>query len=118
MIVKLLTKHHLEFLSLKVGFRVYTCQNALFLEITCHGSNCFMLSNCRFKDEVVFQSSEKATISWDSETKTAALVIKTVGLDDSGKYTCIAYSDVGGHAMTSVEVQVRGMVDLPLVYAF
>ena len=77
-----------------------------------------MLFNYRFKDEVVFQSSEKATISWDSETKTAALVIKTVGLDDSGKYTCIAYSDVGGHAMTSVAVQVRGIVDLLLVNLF
>ena len=67
---------------------------------------------------MIFQSSKKATISWDSETKIAALVIKAVGLDDSGKYTCIAYSDVGGHAMTSVAVQVRGIVDLPLVNAF
>ena len=67
---------------------------------------------------MVFQSSEKATVSWDSETKTAALIIKTVGLDDSGKYTCIAYSDVGGHAMTTVAVQVRGIVDLILVKTF
>ena len=36
MIVKLLTKHHFEFLSLKEGC---TCQNATLLEITCHGSN-------------------------------------------------------------------------------
>ena len=41
MIVKLLTEHHLEFLSLKGGCRgssEYTCQNATLLEITCHGS--------------------------------------------------------------------------------
>ena len=42
MIVKLLTDHHLEFLSFKGGctdLRVYTCQNVTLLEITCHGSN-------------------------------------------------------------------------------
>ena len=43
MIVKLLTEHHLEFLSLKGGCmdlsRVYTCQNATLLEISCTGSN-------------------------------------------------------------------------------
>ena len=45
MIVKLLTKHHLEFLSLYIIkrrlqrlVRLYTCQNATLLEITCHGS--------------------------------------------------------------------------------
>ena len=34
--VKLLNKHHLEFLSLKGGC---TCQNTILLEITCHGSD-------------------------------------------------------------------------------
>ena len=37
--IKLLTEHHLEFLSLKRGFTVssvYTCQNATLFEITCH----------------------------------------------------------------------------------
>ena len=41
--VKLLTEHHLESLSLKGGLqrlgRVYTCENATLLEITCTGSN-------------------------------------------------------------------------------
>ena len=37
MIVKLLTEHHLEFLSLIEGCKG-TCQNATLLEITCHGS--------------------------------------------------------------------------------
>ena len=45
MIVKLLTEHHLEFLSLRGGCRgsseSNTCQNATLLEITCHGSNGF-----------------------------------------------------------------------------
>ena len=36
MSAKLLTEHHLEFISLK---RVYSCQNATLLESTCHGSN-------------------------------------------------------------------------------
>ena len=35
--VKLLTKQHLEFLSLKGGC-TYTCKNATLLEITWHGS--------------------------------------------------------------------------------
>ena len=43
MIVKLLTEHHLEFLSLKrrlqMLVRVYRCRNATLLEIPCHGSN-------------------------------------------------------------------------------
>ena len=41
MIVKLLTGHRLEFLSLKGGFTGSydsTLQNATLLEITCHGS--------------------------------------------------------------------------------
>ena len=36
MIGKLLTEHHLEFLSLKGG---YTYQNVTLLEISCHGSD-------------------------------------------------------------------------------
>ena len=42
MIIKLLTEHHLAFLSFKGRlqrlFRVYTCQNATLLEISCTGS--------------------------------------------------------------------------------
>ena len=44
MIVKLLTEHHLEFKlkrRLHRLIRVYTCQNATLLEISCHGSNWF-----------------------------------------------------------------------------
>ena len=41
--VKLLTEHHLELLSIKMRpqrlVRVYTCQNATFLEISCTGSH-------------------------------------------------------------------------------
>ena len=42
MIFKLLTEHHLEFLSLKggcTGSSESTRQNATLLEISCHGSN-------------------------------------------------------------------------------
>ena len=50
MIVKLLTEHHLECLSLKGGcrgrlVRVYTCQNATLLETSCTGSK-FNISDC------------------------------------------------------------------------
>ena len=42
MIVKLLTEHHLEFLTFKRRLhrlvRVCTCQNTTLLEITCHDS--------------------------------------------------------------------------------
>ena len=43
MIVKLLTEHHLEFLSLKEGCTgssesTHACQNVTVLEITCHSS--------------------------------------------------------------------------------
>ena len=44
MIVKLLTEHHLEFLSLKRGCRGSSesthVKNTILLEITCHGSYC------------------------------------------------------------------------------
>ena len=43
MTVKLLTEHHLEFLSLKGGrtgsSESNICQNTTLLEITCHDSN-------------------------------------------------------------------------------
>ena len=41
MTVKLLTEYHLEFLSLQLQrlVRVYTCQNATLLEISCTGLN-------------------------------------------------------------------------------
>ena len=39
MSVKLMTKHHLEFLSLKGGCTAHECQHlSKLLEITCHGS--------------------------------------------------------------------------------
>ena len=38
MIVKLLTEHHLECLSLEEGCRGYTCQNVKSSEISCRGS--------------------------------------------------------------------------------
>ena len=48
MVVKLLTEHHLEFLSLLGGCTgsseyVYSCQNATLLEITCRGSFIFVM---------------------------------------------------------------------------
>ena len=46
MIVRLLTEHHLEFLSFKRRLqrlvRVYICQNVKFLEIPCTGSRLFI----------------------------------------------------------------------------
>ena len=39
MIVSLQTEHHMEFLSLKGGYRVYNYQNTTLLEISCTGSN-------------------------------------------------------------------------------
>ena len=46
MIVRLLTEHHLEFLSFKGRLqrlvRVYICQNVKLLEIPCTGSRLFM----------------------------------------------------------------------------
>ena len=48
MSVKLLTKHHFEFLSIKGGCTVvselYAGQNATLLEITCHGSCMFVVA--------------------------------------------------------------------------
>ena len=43
MSVKLLTEHHLEFLSLKVGWTgssesTLSCQNTTLFEVTCHSS--------------------------------------------------------------------------------
>ena len=47
MSLKLLTEHHLEFLSLNGGYvqahlSLYTCQNATLFEITCHGLIIFL----------------------------------------------------------------------------
>ena len=55
MIVKLLTEYHLEFLNLKGGcrgssLRVYTCQNVILLEISCHGSFTLSTKNVVFLD--------------------------------------------------------------------
>ena len=48
--MKLLTEHHLEFLSFKGGCtgssEIYTCQNATLLEITCHGSYLVLYFQC------------------------------------------------------------------------
>ena len=48
MVVKLLTEHHLEFVSLKGGCRgssefTLTCQDVKLLEISCRGSNLLLL---------------------------------------------------------------------------
>ena len=48
MIIKLLTEHHLEFLSLKGGCRgssESTCQNLKLLEISCCGSIIILHNN-------------------------------------------------------------------------
>ena len=64
MSAKLLTEHHLEFISLKsrLHWLVYTCQNATLLIITCHGSYVLIVSplylgvcrtNFHFKEPIV-----------------------------------------------------------------
>ena len=44
MTVKLLTQHHLEFLSL--AFRVYSCQKSTLFEISCRARDSFVSSIC------------------------------------------------------------------------
>ena len=49
MILRLLTKSHLEWLSLKEAAQaclVYTCQNATLMEITWHGSIIHFIKGC------------------------------------------------------------------------
>ena len=66
MIVKLLTEHYLELLSLKGGcsqglqrlVRVYTCQNVKLFEISCHGS----ISNIYIKYILKLESCSIAEI--------------------------------------------------------
>ena len=65
MTAKLLTEHHLEFLSLKRvctgSSESYTCQNATLLEITCHGSKLWSIIldfynhviNCTYSDSMI-----------------------------------------------------------------
>ena len=64
----------------------------------------------------MLETSENVTVAWDPETRKAAIAFKIIGLADSGKYTCITYSDVGGHATTSSVVQVRGKLLVNLFY--
>ena len=63
MTLKLLTEHHLEFLSLKGGCRgssESTRQNATLLEITCHGSYDFLATSLyRISYYLCFPSLEK-----------------------------------------------------------
>ena len=58
MIVKLLTEHHLEFLTLKGGCRVYTCQNVKLLEISCRGSDTMLLFSDPLQPNTVFLISQ------------------------------------------------------------
>ena len=62
----------------------------------------------RLKDDRKLEDSDNISVTWDAETRLASLVFKSIKLEDSGKYSCIAYSDVGGHALSSTVMQVRG----------
>ena len=62
----------------------------------------------RLKDDTKLDDSDNISITWNPETRLTALIFRSVKLEDSGKYSCIAYSDVGGHALTSSVMQVRG----------
>ena len=59
MTVKLLTEHHLEFLSLKGGrtgsSEAKICQNTTLLELTCHDSN--------MKDKQIMSSHSALTVT-------------------------------------------------------
>ncbi|XP_053378005.1 muscle M-line assembly protein unc-89-like isoform X1 [Mercenaria mercenaria] len=51
---------------------------------------------------------EGPNISWsmDPKTRIASLMIEKATLTDSGHYSCVAYSESGGHASTSADIQV------------
>ena len=61
MIVKLLTEHHVEFLGLKRRLqrldRVYTCQNATLLEISCTGSNFYYINGKQYLPDTHLSST-------------------------------------------------------------
>ena len=66
MIVKLLTEHHLEFLSLKGGCtgssESDTCQNDTLLEITCHGFELVFCLRMHFLSEQFCSAAHKEFI--------------------------------------------------------
>ena len=73
MTVKLLTEHHLKFLSLRVGrtdLAESTCQNATLLEITCCGSIMFWMLKM---DPNLTQSSLRLLSSTDTLEKVCTL---------------------------------------------
>ena len=87
MIVKLLTVHHLEFLSLKGGCRAYTCQNATLLEITCHGSLILFITDASCKSEPVSDFNEDSRDSFTrsrscTPIKPSPLTIKSEHTDE------------------------------------
>ncbi|XP_060599834.1 muscle M-line assembly protein unc-89-like isoform X1 [Ruditapes philippinarum] len=51
---------------------------------------------------------EGPNISWsmDPKTRIASLLIGKATVEDSGQYSCVAYSESGGHASTTADVQV------------
>ena len=75
MIVKLLTEHHLEFLSLKGGCRgsseSYTCQKVKLLEISCHGLiiihafQCVFYLTCQLLERIWHRASGCPSLVWD-----------------------------------------------------
>lgn len=42
----------------------------------------------------------------DPKTRIASLTIGKATMEDSGKYSCVAYGESGGHATTTANVQV------------
>ena len=64
----------------------------------------------RFKDKKLIEDNDRMTTKWDFKERLATLVFKKVSADMSGKYTCMANSDLGGHASTVTEVTVKGII--------
>lgn len=58
------------------------------------------------KNDADLEQGPNITWSMDPKTRIASLVIHTATVADSGHYSCVAYSESGGHATTSTDVQV------------
>ena len=85
MIVKLLTEHHLELLSLKRRLQrhvlVYTCQNVKLLEISCRGSNLIVNLPVEQMKKHMSNNLYEAILLY-------ALILKQINIMNSGRTQC------------------------------
>lgn len=58
------------------------------------------------KDDKDLEEGPNISWSMDPKTRIASLMIGKATVEDSGKYSCVAYSESGGHASTTSDVQV------------